>query len=349
VGGMERVTVELANNFVDKYNSDVTIVLLRNTSKFYKVNPKVKIVEPNFPFNKIYYLFFAIRTLLYLRSTIKNINPDAVLSMGEKWNTFNLIALLNTNYHVYVSDCSSCKLKLHFFHYWLRVFVYRTAAGIIAQTNEAKEYLKSSTKHSNIVTIGNPIRKILVSTDAPRENIILNVGRFISTKQQIHLVEIFSKVPHKDWKLVFIGSGRHFEEVKLRAIELGIINKVEFIGESKNVDHYYSKSKIFAFTSIVEGFPNVLGEALSAGLACISYDCHSGASDLIKNDDNGYLVKINNMVEYKNKLEILIENEKIRERFANKSSLKIQEFDSELICNKYYQFLLSHEDSNKYS
>jgi GalNAc-alpha-(1->4)-GalNAc-alpha-(1->3)-diNAcBac-PP-undecaprenol alpha-1,4-N-acetyl-D-galactosaminyltransferase len=128
--------------------------------------------------------------------------------------------------------------------------------------------------------------------------------------------------------------------------ELGISDKVEFIGESKNVESYYLKSKIFAFTSIVEGFPTVLGEALSAGLACISYNCHSGASDLIKNDDNGYLVKINNKLEYKNKLEILLESDNLRKRFIDKSTLKIRDFDLEIISNKYYNFLLSHENSN---
>jgi glycosyltransferase involved in cell wall biosynthesis len=341
VGGMERVTVELANNFVEKKKANVTIVLLRNTTKFYKVNDKVNIIEPKFPFVKRYYLFYAIKALFFLRTTIKSIKPDAILSMGEKWNTFNLIALLNTNYNVYVSDRSSCKLKLPFIHFWLRIFVYKTATGIIAQTNEAMDYLKDITKHDNLITIGNPVRKIFNEKIIERENIILNVGRFIASKQQTQLIEIFSSIPNNKWKLVFIGNGKYIEEAKNKAIELGIMNKVEFVGESKKVEEYYLKSKIFAFTSILEGFPNVLGEALNANLACISYNCHSGASDLIKHDINGYLININNTVMYKHKLELLMEDENLRNRFTRESNLLMEKYLSNGICEKYYNFLIS--------
>jgi GalNAc-alpha-(1->4)-GalNAc-alpha-(1->3)-diNAcBac-PP-undecaprenol alpha-1,4-N-acetyl-D-galactosaminyltransferase len=341
VGGMERVMVELANNFVENHNAEVTILLLRNSNKFYYIDPRVRIIEPNFPFNKKHILYLTIKTMLYLRRTINELKPDAVLSFGEKWNAFNLITLFNTKWKVFVSDRSSPKLKLSFVQTWLRRLLYKKAYGIIAQTEDAKSNLFDLTKHSNMITIGNPIREIKEYKEGKRENIILNVGRFISTKQQKQLVEIFSGIKNDNWRLIFVGAGKHFEEAKNRAKELDVENRIQFVGESHNVDEYYLKSKIFAFTSILEGFPNVLGEALSAQIACISYDCHSGARDLIKHDENGYLIKINNIVEYKHKLELLMDDENLRDRFTKKSIIKMEEFSLDRISKKYYNFLTS--------
>jgi GalNAc-alpha-(1->4)-GalNAc-alpha-(1->3)-diNAcBac-PP-undecaprenol alpha-1,4-N-acetyl-D-galactosaminyltransferase len=340
-GGMERVMVELANNFVEKFNAKVTIILLRNSPKFYFIDPRVEIIEPDFPFNKKHLFYLTIKTMLYLRKTINGIKPDAVLSFGEKWNAFNLISLLNTKFKVFISDRSSPKLKLSFIHKWLRIILYKKACGIIAQTNDAEANLFYLTKHPKITTIGNPIREIKEKKEGNRENIILNVGRFISTKQQKQLVEIFTGIKNDNWRLIFVGDGKHFEEAKNRAKELDVENRIKFVGKSHNVDEYYLKSKIFAFTSILEGFPNVLGEALNANVACISYDCHSGARDLIKHDENGYLIKINNTVEYKHKLELLMEDENLRNRFINKSKTKTEEFSIDKISEKYYIFLTS--------
>lgn len=339
-GGMERVMCELANNFVRRKDVKITIVLLRNTAKFYSLDERINIVEPKVKFNKNNMLMLFIRTIFFTRKSIKEINPDIILSFGEKWNSYNLLSLLFTKYKIVVSDRSSPKLILPFFHAKLRVILYKNAYGIIAQTNEAKKHLDELINHKNIITIGNPIKE-LKEIPVQRENTILNVGRFISTKQQLQLVEIFSSIENTNWKLVFIGDGFHLKETQQRAIELGVSSRVEFLGEIKDVDTYYKKSKIFAFTSVLEGFPNALGEALSAPLACISYDCHSGARDLIRNDYNGYLININNTTEYKYKLELLMEDENIRNRFEQNAKLRMKEYSIDDISDKYYNFLVS--------
>jgi len=50
------------------------------------------------------------------------------------------------------------------------------------------------------------------------------------------------------WKLVFLGDGPTMEKVKERAVKLELDNLVEFHGNVHNVDEFYAKSKIFAFT-----------------------------------------------------------------------------------------------------
>jgi glycosyltransferase involved in cell wall biosynthesis len=342
-GGMERVMVELANNFVEEKNAKVTFILLRKFKRFYTLNPKVNVIEPNFEYEKEKKLYFSFKTLFYTRKNIRKINPDIILSFGEKWNSFNLIALLFTYYKIFVSDRSSPELKLSFGHRLLRKFLYKNTNGIIAQTNDALINIFRITKHKNIIQIGNPIRKIITNNKSEniRENIILNVGRFIGSKQQIQLIEIFASIETKDWIIIFIGEGPYLEAAKNRAIELGINKKVIFLGESNKVDEFYSKSKIFAFTSILEGFPNALGEALNSPLSCISYNCTAGPSDLIINNFNGFLVNNNDKDDYKRKLETLMTNENIRKYFEMNALEKMKSYSSNTICDQYYHFLIS--------
>jgi GalNAc-alpha-(1->4)-GalNAc-alpha-(1->3)-diNAcBac-PP-undecaprenol alpha-1,4-N-acetyl-D-galactosaminyltransferase len=342
-GGMERVMVELANNFVEDKNAKVTFLLLRKNKRFYRLNPQIRVIEPLFEYSNKDKFLFAIKILFYIRKNVHLLKPDVVLSFGEKWNSFNLIALLFTSYKIFVSDRSSPELKLSFVHRILRKVLYKNAHGIIAQTNDALTNIFKITKHKNIVQIGNPIRKITSNNEIEntRENVILNVGRFIRSKQQIQLIEIFARLDVDSWKLVFLGNGPYLEAAKNKVIELGLNDKVVFIGESNNVDKYYSTSKIFAFTSILEGFPNSLGEALNTPLSCISYNCTAGPSDLIINNFNGFLVNNNDIEEYKRKLETLMKNENLRMYFEKNALEKMELFSSKTICNKYYNFLLS--------
>ncbi|MEI6881922.1 MAG: glycosyltransferase, partial [Bacteroidota bacterium] len=245
-----------------------------------------------------------------------------------------------------VSDRSSPDLKLSDFHKFLRFILYKNTDGIICQTHLSMLNISRITKHRNIKVIGNPIRKISKREKYQRENIILNVGRFISSKQQINLIEIFASIEHEGWRLVFIGEGQYLDEARKKVFELGLEDKVTFVGESNNVDEYLNRSKIFAFTSILEGFPNALGEALETPLSCISFNCIAGPSDLIINNYNGFLINNNDFVEYKRKLQILMVNDKLREYFERNSTTKMKEFEINLISNKYYSFLTNEDTAN---
>ena len=59
------------------------------------------------------------------------------------------------------------------------------------------------------------------------------------------------------------------------------------LGAVDDVDKWLARASIFAFSSISEGFPNALIEAMAAGLPCVSFDCDAGPRDIIKNKING--------------------------------------------------------------
>lgn len=145
-GGMERVMSELANYFSDKDDIVVHLIVLGKSNKFYDTSNKVIIHEPNFFFNNSYRIFYILKTMYFLRSTIKKINPYSVLSFGEMYNSFVLIALKFLNCNIYVSDRSIPGKNLGKLHDFLREKLYENATDIISQTSYYI-YIFFATKH----------------------------------------------------------------------------------------------------------------------------------------------------------------------------------------------------------
>ena len=91
------------------------------------------------------------------------------------------------------------------------------------------------------------------------------------------------------------------------------------MGFITNVEEWYQKADIFAFTSSSEGFPNALAEAMACGCACISYDCVAGPADLITHEFNGLLIEMGNQASYIKGLEELTENTVFRKVLQKKA------------------------------
>src|SRR5690606_16691843 len=121
--------------------------------------------------------------------------------------------------------------------------------------------------------------KKFTSASKRDKGIILNVGRLVSEKNQTELIEIFSQSNYENWILKIVGNGPLKLRLEKRTAELGLEQHVQIIEFTESIDEYFSEADIFAFTSISEGFPNALAEAMAHGIACISFDCPTGPSD----------------------------------------------------------------------
>ena len=147
---------------------------------------------------------------------------------------------------------------------------------MIAQTEKAKQILQGQLKLKKIAVIGNPIRQ-LPNGNKHREKIVLTVGRLIESKQHDKLIKSFCSFNRNDWKLIIIGGDAlnqsNLSRLRNLVSELDANSKVILTGYSADLDLYYQTSSIFAFMSVSEGFPNVIGEAMSAGLPVVAFDC----------------------------------------------------------------------------
>jgi glycosyltransferase involved in cell wall biosynthesis len=338
-GGMEKVMYSLAGYFSKTENTEVHLVVLKNGVEFFKTEKSIRIYRPEFNFNNKARLISILRTLSFLRKTIKKINPYSVLSFGEMYNSFVLIATWHLKTRVFVSDRSSPDKNWGIIQNSLRTCLYGRATGLISQTEEAKRFLLNKFPGQNIKVIPNPI-SLPSGRNTERKNIILNVGRLISTKRIDVLLEIFKNINPPDWELWIVGDGSLKGILQEKSEALMISHKVIFWGEQKDISGFCRQAKIFAFTSISEGFPNALLEAMASGAACISFNCIAGPADLIDNEVNGYLVNEFNINEYTARLKDLIENNSVVEKFSLTGYEKAKEFSLEIIGKEFYDFLI---------
>ena len=346
-GGMERVMSELALYFCGREDMEVHLVLYGREPEIFYYVPEVLIVHrPVASFNNTFRQMSTFGRLFYLRKTVKKIKPDAVLSFGEYWNSFVLISLLGLSYPIFVSDRCSPEMEFGTFHRLVRKITYSWAQGIIAQTKKAKELYLDQLNNKNIKVIGNPVRKIGVQNfPVQKENIVLTVGRLIKTKHHDRLIEVFTEISVPGWKLVIVGGDalKQNNMIRLGGLieKLEMNDKIILTGNQSDVDSYYLKSKIFAFVSSSEGFPNVIGEAMSAGLAVVAFDCVAGPGEIIENEKNGFLVPLFDFKTFGIRLKQLMNNENFCAVVGNQAKNSIQDFSLNRIGGKYYDFIFN--------
>ena len=93
-----------------------------------------------------------------------------------------------------------------------------------------------------------------------------------------------------DWDLVILGDGEERKDLSSLSTTLGLQNRIYLPGSVGNVSDWYERADLFVLSSSVEGFPNVLLEAMTYGLPCVSFDCDTGPRDMISSGVNGVLV-----------------------------------------------------------
>jgi glycosyltransferase involved in cell wall biosynthesis len=108
-----------------------------------------------------------------------------------------------------------------------------------------------------------------IATDA---TVLLHVGTFKPEKNHTGVLEIFRRFMELDAKaiLVLVGSGELLSRVRARASALGLLERVVFAGNQKNVWPYYFAADAFIFPSETEGFGNVLVESQQANLPVVA-------------------------------------------------------------------------------
>lgn len=349
-GGMERVMSELLWHFSTKEELELNLILYGKTRQvFYEIPEGIIIHKPGFRFNDSHRFLHTLRTIGFLRKTILRIKPDTILSYGEYWNNLVLLSLLGLKYPAYVSDRSQPDKSLGRFHDLLRRYLYPRAKGVILQSEKARQVFLGRQKHGNIAVIGNPIRRILPESDhMEREKNILMVGRLIKSKHQDRLIRIFANLPHRDWKLLLVGydhlKQKHMERLEALVKDLKLEGRVLLLGKQSGIEEFYLKSSLFAFTSSSEGFPNVIGEAMSAGIPVVAYDCVAGPSEMIRDGRNGFLVPVFDDEQFAERLDVLMSNEEMRIAFGKRAFEDIQNFSISRIGDKYLNFILDQDN-----
>lgn len=183
--------------------------------------------------------------------------------------------------------------------------------------------------------------KYVVSPIQHEGTVFINVGRLQSQKNHTLLINAFAKVLGKDptVRLTIVGEGELRTEIEKLIQEYGIEQYVSMPGQCGDVQRRLNAADIFVQSSDYEGLPISGLEAMACGLPIISTKA-GGTVDIVKNDENGFLVDIGNVDELAEKMLFLARNKKICKKMGKKSREIVEMFDIDKCAQRYQNLYL---------
>jgi glycosyltransferase involved in cell wall biosynthesis len=162
---------------------------------------------------------------------------------------------------------------------------------------------------------------------------VVGCGTLTPMKQPLLFLKIAKKFPNVDF--VWIGEGELKDNILRRSKS---VSNFKLLGNMSHQElaKYFSNSDIFLFPSLHEGFPKVVIESMACGLPSIVFDRY-GPEAVIDNE-TGFIVS--NEKEMIEKLEILIKNKTLRDKFSQNAIKRAKEFDWNKIVKQWEDFLI---------
>lgn len=162
-------------------------------------------------------------------------------------------------------------------------------------------------------------------------------GRMSHEKGQKYFIEacLLISQANQNTRFIIVGDGPKEQELKNYAKEIGIINKILFVGFQKNMQKFYSAIDIFVLPSLIEGTSMVLLEAMSCGIPVIATGV-GGNLSVIDNGVDGMIVPPMKSDELSNTI-LRIMNDKNYQFFLSKNSRDkiVRYYSSKKMADKY--------------
>lgn len=306
-GGAEREIANFANELV-KLKNEVYVFCTENTYNDYELDPKVSLHQLLF---RSRINIPVIRVLFRYRNAychLRHMDADFIIPFCvRRWlyPFFWSITLFSKTKFLYVVQNNMNKFSFSNEHKQRRIgkLMAYLADGIWIQIDEQRLFF-SSHLQKKIFVIPNSIDQKFLSIplrDRRRIKNFVSVGRIHPQKNHKMLVEAFWKMiqktnNHEATLTIYGRSGKSYWETEKELRELiqrlNLEDRVFLPGWAVDIEKIYSNADAFVLSSNYEGLPNALMEAMAAGLPCISTDCETGPSALIKSGINGLLVPV---------------------------------------------------------
>ena len=362
-GGVAKVMTNLANELVENGYDVEILIMTSKTETFYSLNKNIKIHTVDMFSHWAWGICeFNVKYLKFIPK-IQNIN-SYISHIGVYLLLKNWLLKNHQNYDTIVSCWYKLSTIIGLFNKkiaqkniaWehidhgvggviyrdtLRKY-YKTLKGIVCINTPSITYYEQFNKTFFIPNIiGEPFDNKSFIQPENKENIISFVGRLEKDKNVSELLEIISEteIPH-DWKLQIIGDGIERTKLEKFVKDKNLTNIVHFIGTktTDEISKLLDKSKIFVLTSLKEGLPTVLIEAMFSSNILISYNCNHGPSDII-NENNGFLIPMHDKNLFREKLESVLKSPEKLSDMITTSYQESQKWKKDEITHKWENIL----------
>lgn len=312
-GGAERVTVWLATELHRRGHGVVVLTHSSPEEDFFTLPEGIARETVGFGEgrNSLWgKLVINIRRCLQVRRVLRKHRVNSLLAMMPHESVMAVVSSFGLRMRVAVSERNApWHRKQDRIWTTMRRLVYRFSDVQVAQTRPIGDWLRRETGSTRVTIIPNAVQANLPSGPPfvqpqevlrPGRRLLLAVGTKPFQKGFDLLVEAFARVAadHPDWDLAIPGllperaeGGITGQDILDAAAGFGLADRVILPGHLGNVPDWYAAADLFVLSSRFEGFPNVLVEAMGAGLACVAFACDTGPDEIIQHEVDGLLVR----------------------------------------------------------
>lgn len=350
-GGAERVMIALANNF-DSQNINVDMVVLASDGPYiHELSKGVRIVDLGV--NR------AMRGIIPFARYLKKNKPEVVLV------TMKQVALCAYFARRLTFGASKTRLLIREavsptfseMHQGVSVrimsillrYVYKDVDAVISTTPEMTDELSARYQFKRLLTIGNPVAtkkfRALMNQRADchwpwpkNEKLVLSVGRLGRQKDFSTLIKAFALANQElPARLAILGEGELRPEIEAQIASLGIEDRVWLPGFVENPFAYMASCDLYVMSSIGEGLPNALIQALCTGTPVVSTSCPTGPKDLLEDGKYGHLVDIG---DFSAMAECIVHSLTHESKNVTRQNHFLKKFDVQTISDLYLKALL---------
>ncbi|PXV61968.1 glycosyltransferase involved in cell wall biosynthesis [Dysgonomonas alginatilytica] len=357
-GGMERSICSKANYLADVMGYDVTIITTdrKGKSNFFDFSSRINFIDLGINYDELETLpvFKALCLKLKKRklhssrltAILSEIQPD--ISISTYTHELSILSEIKDGSKK-IAEIHFCKPYKSIEYSSDSIPVLKRIIAIAGEKRKhryinkydvfvvlTEEDRKRWSEVKNVKVIPNLLSFYPSVQSLCMDKRVISVGRLTRQKGYPLLIEAWQIVAkkHPEWQFAIFGEGEDKDMLN------GMIRKAELMSISihpptSNIIQEYLNSSVYVMSSIYEGFGLVLTEAMACGLPCVSFDCPSGPSEIIKDGEDGFLVKTGNIEELAQKIILLIEDESLRAEMGRKAKVNVQRFFSECIMPKW--------------
>lgn len=221
--------------------------------------------------------------------------------------------------------------------------VWKHAAAVVANSNGLRDLARAFESRFEIPIISNGVDLEGYKSENRNETfpLLLSVGRVVYQKGFDLAMRALAGIKDIEWKWYIAGDGPQMEALQTLAKELGIAERVIFLGWQSRVDliEQYKKASLFIFPSRHEGMPNALLEAMASGLPVIA-TCIAGNEELVVDGETGFLVPSEDVNALGVAIRKLLTDAVLRQQMGLASRHRVEENYSWESTAKQYAILL---------
>lgn len=364
-GGMERVLLNKLRWWACRGDCELMLVTTDQGDRppFYEFPSEVKMVDLGINYKADNGRNPVMKILSYFRKRRIHRKRLESLLMKEKADIVVSLFPSESSFIPSLKDGSKKVLELHFNKFFRLQYNRRGLLGLADRyrMREDEHLVRRFDKfvvltHEDAKNWGNlPNLEVIpnAALDIPDLNHksgnhrVIAVGRLDYQKSFDRLLEAWSLIPsnlRNTWRLDIFGQGEWEQMLKEKIVRLGIADSASICGPTKRIFDEYASSDFLVMSSHYEGFPMVMIEAMACGLPVVSFDFPCGPRDIIREGENGLIVKEGDIPALAATMQRVMEDTSLLEKMSSGAKQLSKTYSETAVMAKWeacFQSLLS--------